>query len=233
MVRPLLIRWPIDWRSGGPNPGPLLSVKETQTDIYISCFFMTGWGENGCHRSWLWGVACKGRCIFISEQCFMGTICYTKGNRVKLQYSGCSVSSMSLWWVRNLAAQNKRCSLRATGLPKNPPRRCKQDKSPNLILSVLTYWEWKTLLWIKHPYTTKKPQRPSTCEVLLSFSSNYNPHLATTEDIPVPNNVAEELSSKLPAQIGSAASTQLGLKYGNCSGHYGAVAIVTGRTLEG
>lgn len=26
----------------GPNRGPLLSVKETRSDIYISCFFMTG-----------------------------------------------------------------------------------------------------------------------------------------------------------------------------------------------
>lgn len=36
------------------------------------------------------------------------------------------------------------------------------------------------------------------------------PHLATEGDIPGPNNVAEELSSKLPSQIGSGAPTQLG-----------------------
>lgn len=48
----------------------------------------------------------------------------------------------------------------------------------------------------------------------------------------MPNNVAEELSSKLPSQIGSAASTQLGLKYGNCIGHYGAVEIVRGELLK-
>lgn len=53
-----------------------------------------------------------------------------------------------------------------------------------------------------------------------------------TEDIPMPNNVAEELSSKLPSQIGSVASTQLGLKYGNCVSHYRAVEIVLGELLK-
>lgn len=53
-----------------------------------------------------------------------------------------------------------------------------------------------------------------------------------TEDTPMPNNVAEELSSKLPSQIGSVASTQLGLKYGNCVSHYRAVEIVLGELLK-
>ena len=48
----------------------------------------------------------------------------------------------------------------------------------------------------------------------------------------MPNNVAEELSSKLPSQIGSVASTQLGLKYGNCVSHYRAVEIVLGELLK-
>lgn len=53
-----------------------------------------------------------------------------------------------------------------------------------------------------------------------------------TEDIPMPNNVAEELSSKLPSQIGSVASTQLGLKYGNCISHYRAVETVQRELLK-
>lgn len=48
----------------------------------------------------------------------------------------------------------------------------------------------------------------------------------------MPNNVAEELSSKLPSQIGSVASTQLGLKYGNCISHYRAMEIVQGELLK-
>lgn len=52
------------------------------------------------------------------------------------------------------------------------------------------------------------------------------------EDNPMPNNVAEELSSKLPSQIGSVASTQLGLKYGNCISHYRAVEIALGELLK-
>lgn len=48
----------------------------------------------------------------------------------------------------------------------------------------------------------------------------------------MPNNVAEELSSKLPSQIGSVAPTQLGLKYGNCISHYGAVGTVQGELLK-
>lgn len=52
------------------------------------------------------------------------------------------------------------------------------------------------------------------------------------EDNPMPNNVAEELSSKLPSQIGSVASTQLRLKYGNCISHYRPVEIVLGELLK-
>lgn len=48
----------------------------------------------------------------------------------------------------------------------------------------------------------------------------------------MPNNVAEELYSKLPSQIGSVASTQLGLKYGNCVSHYRAVETVRGEFLK-
>lgn len=48
----------------------------------------------------------------------------------------------------------------------------------------------------------------------------------------MPNNVAKELSSKLPSQIGSVASIQLGLKYGNCISHYRAVEIVQGELLK-
>jgi len=53
----------------------------------------------------------------------------------------------------------------------------------------------------------------------LFIQRQLQPTPGNTEDIPVPNNVAEELSSKLPSQIGSVASTQLGLKYGNCISH--------------
>lgn len=52
------------------------------------------------------------------------------------------------------------------------------------------------------------------------------------EDISTPNNVAEELSSKLPSQIGSAAPSQLGLKYGNGVSHYGATETVPGELLK-
>lgn len=47
-----------------------------------------------------------------------------------------------------------------------------------------------------------------------------------------PNNVAEELSPELPSQIGSVASTQLGLKYGNGISHYKAVEMVRGELLK-
>lgn len=57
-------------------------------------------------------------------------------------------------------------------------------------------------------------------------------HTWQQRNIPIPNNVAKELSSKLPSQIGFAASTQLGLKYGDCISHYRAVEIVLGEVLK-
>ena len=143
---------------------------------------------------------------------------------------------MSFWWVRSLVAQNKRCSLRATELPKNKPKRCKQDKSPNLILSVLTYWaetEENTAV----DGASSHPLRQTTAALhfggALYIQWQLQSTPGSTGDTPTPNNVAEELFSKLPSQIGSVASTQLGLKYGNCIGHYRAMEIVQGRTLEG
>lgn len=123
------------------------------------------------------------------------------GWRQKIEYSGCEVSNMSFWWVRNLAAQNKRRSLRATELPKNKPKRCKQDKSPNLILSVLTYWEEteeSTVVDRAPSYPPDKPQRPSTSEVLFSFSGNYSPHLATQKTSPCLTMSQRNSFSKLP-----------------------------------
>lgn len=109
-------------------------------------------------------------------------------------------------------------------IPQNKPRKCKQDKSsnPNCLYWLIEQKQRKTLFGIKQPHIPNKPPRPFTSEVLFSFSGNYDPHLAT-QDIPLPNNVAEDLSPKLPSQIGSVASTQLGLKYGNCISHYRGV----------
>lgn len=92
-----------------------------------------------------------------------------------------------------------------------------------------------------NPNDVNKPRRPISHEkqrkayrAPLNYQQTANvPHFwgalfiqwqlqstpGNTEDIPVPNNVAEELCSKLPSQIGSVASTQLGLKYGNCISH--------------
>lgn len=112
--------------------------------------------------------------------------------------------------------------------PKNRPKRCKQDKSPNLILSVLTYWEegWST------------PIFPQQTTMALHFwgalfiQSQLQSTPGNREDNPMPNNVAEELSSTLPFQIGSVPVTQLGLKYDNCISHYWAAEIVLGELLK-
>lgn len=69
------------------------------------------------------------------------------------------------------------------------------------------------------------PSYPKHITMFLHFRDalfiqwQLQPTPGNAEDNPAPNNVAEELSSKLPSQIGSAASTQLGLKYGNCISH--------------
>lgn len=44
------------------------------------------------------------------------------------------------------------------------------------------------------PSYPNRPQESSTSGVLFSFSGNYNPHLVIQKDIPMPNNVAEDLS---------------------------------------
>lgn len=115
--------------------------------------------------------------------------------------------------------------------PKNPPKRCKQDKSPNLILSVLTYWAEREETTV----VDKAPQQTTTAlhfwgALFIQWQLQSTP--GNTEDIPAPNNVAEELSSKLPSQIGCVASTQLGLKYGNCISHYGAAETAQGEVLK-
>lgn len=169
MVRPLLIRWPIDWQSGGPNPRPLLSVKETQTDIYISCFFMTGWRENGCHRSWHWGAACKVRQQDTSSSLSNASwkwyhICNTEENRTKV---GNRIRRLLGKWCVILMSARLCCIKRTLfppELPQHKPARCKQDKSPNLVLSVLTYWaetEGSTVV-DKAPSYPNKPQWSST-----------------------------------------------------------------------
>lgn len=118
--------------------------------------------------------------------------------------------------------------------PKNKPKRCKQDKSPNLILSVLTYWaeaEENTAVDGAPSY----PQQTTTAlhswgALFIQWQLQSTP--GNIENIPMPNNVAEELFSKLPSQIGSVASTQLGLKYGNCISHYRAMEIVQWELLK-
>lgn len=107
------------------------------------------------------------------------------------------------------------------------PKRCKQDKLPNLVLSALTYWDVLRRNDEEHTY-------PQLTTPALHFwgapfiQRQLRSAPGNREDIPMPNNVAEELSSKLPSQIGCVAPAQLGLKYGNCVSHYRAAEMVPG-----
>lgn len=111
------------------------------------------------------------------------------------------------------------------------PERCKQDKSANLLLSALTYRD------VLHR-NDEEHTRPQLTTPALHFwgapfiQRQLRSAPGNREDIPTPNNVAEELSSKLPSQIGSVAPAQLGLKYGNCVSHYRAAEMVPGELLK-
>lgn len=111
------------------------------------------------------------------------------------------------------------------------PKRCKQDKSPNLFLSALTYRDVLRRNDEEHAYLQLTvPALHSWGVPFIQRQLRSTP--GNREDILTPNNVAKELSSKLPSQIGSAAPTQLGLKYGNCVSHYGAAKMVSGELLK-
>lgn len=118
---------------------------------------------------------------------------------------------------------------------KQASKRCKQDESPNLrrvcidLLSRGGGGMRSRRKNLRQDHNGTALRRCSFHSVAIT-----SPHLATEGDIPGPNNVAEELFSKLPSQIGSGAPTQLGLKYGNCVGHYrSAKRRRRGGTLEG
>lgn len=111
------------------------------------------------------------------------------------------------------------------------PKRCKQDKSPNLVLSALTYRDVLRRNDEEHAYLqVTAPALHSWGAPFIQRQLGSAP--GNREDILTPNNVAEELSSKLPSQIGSVAPAQLGLKYGNCVSHYGAAEMVPGELLK-
>lgn len=111
------------------------------------------------------------------------------------------------------------------------PKRCKQDKSPNLLLSTLTYGDVLRRNDEEHAYLQlTEPALHSWGVPFIQRQLCSAP--GNREDIPKPNNAAEELSSKLPSQIGCVAPAQLGLKYGNCSSHYGGVEMVPGELLK-
>lgn len=137
-------------------------------------------------------------------------------------------------YVTSMSSHNTQCSLRATDLLKNKPKRCKQDKSPNPIFSVLTYWAKTEENTVVDKVPSYLQQTTAALHFWGALFIQWQLHStpSNTEDIPMPNNVAEELSSKLPSQIGSVASTQLGLKYGNCISHYRAVENVQRELLK-
>lgn len=111
------------------------------------------------------------------------------------------------------------------------PKKCKQDKSPNLVLSVLTYRDVLRRNDEEHAFLQLTAPALHSWGVLF-IQRQLRSAPGNRDDIPTPNNVAEELSSKLPSQIGSVAPAQLGLKYGNCVSHYGAAEMAPGELLK-
>lgn len=100
-------------------------------------------------------------------------------------------------------------------------KECKYDMSPNFYFCVLPYGtgtENNTVVDAAPSYSLTNHNGP-TYGGALFIQWQLHPTPGNKEDLPEPNNVAEELSSKLPAQIGCVAPTQLGLKYGNCISH--------------